>query len=241
MNENYLFVTEVGSRMWGMEKFASDYDLFHCYQQPAREYLRTSTFEKSRPAKSFTADSEWCLNQPWFHNTPAPAIPIGAEVDAQYMEIGHLVNLLKKGNVNAIWAVCSPVVHQNSQTLRELKQITLDNLSRASYASIKGMAMSELSDATKRKAVRDPQKNLQTCIRTLWFGHTLLTGGGVYFSPVTQDVTEADCQHEFERLDIAYETKKVGREKPDPVPFDDFLFRIRMKEILDNHITIQVK
>jgi hypothetical protein len=103
------------------------------------------------------------------------------------------------------------------------------------------MAMSELSDATKRKDVRDPQKSLQTCVRTLWFGHTLLTGGGVYFSPVTQDVTEADCQHEFERLDVAYETKKVGREKPDPAPFDDFLFRIRMKEILDNHITIQVK
>lgn len=230
-----LFVTEVGSRMWGMEKFASDYDLFHCYQQPARDYLRTSTFEKARAAKTFKADTDYLIQ------TQNVKIPVGAEIDAQYMEIGHLVNLLKKGNVNAIWAVCSPVVHQNSQTLRELKQITLDNLSRASYASIKGMAMSELSDATKRKDVRDPQKSLQTCIRTLWFGHALLTGGGVYFSPVTQDVTEADCQHEFELLDVAYETKKVGKEKPDPAPFDDFLFRIRMKEILDNHITFQVK
>lgn len=229
-----LFVTEVGSRMWGMEKFASDYDLFHCYQQPARDYLRTSTFEKARAAKTFKADTDYLIQ------TQNVKIPVGAEIDAQYMEIGHLVNLLKKGNVNAIWAVCSPVVHQNSQTLRELKQITLDNLSRASYASIKGMAMSELSDATKRKDVRDPQKSLQSCIRTLWFGHALLTGGGVYFSPVTQDVTEADCQHEFELLDVAYETKKVGKEKPDPAPFDDFLFRIRMKEILDNHISVEV-
>jgi predicted nucleotidyltransferase len=101
MNENYLFVTEVGSRMWGMEKFASDYDLFHCYQQPAREYLRTSTFEKSRPAKK-----DYDLRD-----------GVTRELDCQYMEIGHLVNLLKKGNVNAIWAVCSPVVHQNRQPL----------------------------------------------------------------------------------------------------------------------------
>jgi predicted nucleotidyltransferase len=210
--------------MWGMEKFASDYDLFHCYQQPAREYLRTSTFEKSRPAKK-----DYDLRD-----------GITRELDCQYMEIGHLVNLLKKGNVNAIWAVCSPVVHQQSAALAELKEITLNNLSRASYASIKGMAMSELSDATKRKEVRDPQKSLQTCIRTLWFGHTLLTGGGVYFSPVTQDATEADCRHEFDLLDVAYETKKV-REKPDPVPFDNFLFRIRMNEILANHISVKVK
>jgi len=229
-----LFVTEVGSRMWGMEKFASDFDLFHCYQQPAREYLRTSTFEKSRPAKTFTANVDYLIQ------TQNVTIPAGAEIDAQYMEIGHLVNLLKKGNVNAIWAVCSPVVHQQSATLAELKEITLNNLSRASYASIKGMAMSELSDATKRKDVRDPQKSLQTCVRTLWFGHTLLTGGGVYFSPVTQDTTEADCRHEFDLLEVAYETKKV-KEKPDPVPFDDFLFRIRMNEILANHISIKVK
>ncbi len=224
-----LFVTEVGSRMWGMEKFASDYDLFHCYQQPAREYLRTSTFEKSRPARKYTEGRD-----------THPHLFEEREIDAQYMEIGHLVNLLKKGNVNAIWAVCSPVVHQQSAALAELKEITLNNLSRASYASIKGMAMSELSDATKRKDVRDPQKSLQTCVRTLWFGHTLLTGGGVYFAPVMKDVTEADCQHEFDLLEVAYETKKV-KEKPDPIPFDDFLFRIRMKEILDNNIFVKVR
>jgi predicted nucleotidyltransferase len=223
-DKNYLFVTEVGSRMWGMEKFASDYDLFHCYQQPAREYLRTSTFEKSRPAKK-----DYDLRD-----------GVTRELDCQYMEIGHLVNLLKKGNVNAIWAVCSPVVHQNSQTLRELKQITLDNLSRASYASIKGMAMSELSDATKRKDVRDPQKNLQTCIRTLWFGQDLFLGRKLSFTPVSSIVSEQMCSEEFAVLDSAYESSNM-REKPDPVPFDDFLFRIRMKEILDNHISIQVK
>ena len=233
-NQNNLFVTEVGSRMWGMEQYASDYDLFHCYQQPAREYLRTSVFEKTRPAKMFKADADYALSSHHFD------IPLGAEIDAQYMEIGHLINLLKKGNINAIWAVCSRVVRQESPTRMHLREITLNNISRASYASIKGMAMSELSDSAKRKDVRDPQKSLATCVRTLRFGHTLLTGGGIYFSPVTQEVTEADCRHEFKRLDIAYESKKI-KDVPDPKPFDDFLFKIRMREITDNHIEMLVK
>jgi len=220
--DQLLFVTEVGSRMWGMGDLASDYDLFHCYQQPAAEYLKTGTFEKSRPARTYTIDGD---DKP---------------VDAQYMEIGHLVNLLKKGNVNALWAVCSPVVHLDSPVLQQLKEITLDNLSRQSYHSIKGMAMSELSDVTKRKDVRDPQKSLKTCVRTLWFGHALLTGGGIYFAPVKQDITEGDCQHEFELLDIAYNSKKVT-EIPDPKPFEDFLFMLRVTEILDQHVKTLVK
>ena len=233
--DEILFVTEVGSRMWGMEQYASDYDLFHCFQQPARDYLRSGTFEKSRPAQTYRFESREGLLGTYFDE-----IPINSEIDAQYMEIGHLVNLLKKGNVNAIWAVCSPVVHQDSEVLQELKQITLNNLSRASYASIKGMAMSELSDATKRKEVRDPQKNLKTCMRTLWFGYTLLTGGGINFSGVSGDVVEDDCQREFKRLDQAYESAKI-REQPHLRPFDDFLFRLRVTEILDSHIKTLVK
>ncbi len=227
-----LFVTEVGSRMWGMEKFASDYDLFHCYQQPAGEYLRTSTFEKSRPAKTFTADAEYLT------------IPIGAEIDAQYMEIGHLVNLLKKGNINAIWAVCSGVIRRDNPALKELRGITLNNLSKATYQSIKGMALSAYADADIRKAVRDPEKSLWTCRRTLEMGDSLLLGGGVDFFVVTRmshgSITKEYCQEAFAKLERSYALSKLP-DFPDPVPFDDFLFRIRMKEILDNNIFVKVK
>ena len=113
--ESYLFVTEVGSRMWGMEKFASDYDLFHVYQTPASEYLVSGHFGNTRAAKIWT-DSE------------------GREIDAQYMEIGHLVGLLKKGNANAIWAVCSCVIHEDTEVLRQLKHITLQNIATDVYA-----------------------------------------------------------------------------------------------------------
>jgi hypothetical protein len=84
--DDCLFVTEVGSRMWGMADETSDYDLFCCYNTPAKEYLRTGEFEKTKPHKNFIED--------------------GKEYDIQYMEIGHLVKLLMKGNVNTSDKVC---------------------------------------------------------------------------------------------------------------------------------------
>ena len=216
----YLFVTEVGSRMWGMEKFASDYDLFHVYQTPASEYLISGNFGSSKPAKI------------WFDDR-------NREIDAQYMEIGHLVGLLKKGNVNALWAVCSDVAHKDTEVLRQLKHITLQNLSKASYQSIHGMAISQLKDAEKRKEVKDPQKNLVTCQRTLLFGIKLLYGEGVSFkaSWPMYEITKENCEANFIDLDIALQCSKLP-DFPNPQPFDDFIYRLRMQEILDNNIKV---
>lgn len=220
--EKYLFVTEVGSRMWGMEKFASDYDLFHVYQAPAKDYLVSGNFGNTKPAKTWVDTNN-------------------REIDAQYMEIGHLVNLLKKGNVNAIWAVCSGVVHKDSEVLQQLKHITLQNLSRASYHSIRGMAISQLNDAEKRKEVRDPQKSLVSCQRTLLFGIKLLYGEGVDFkaSWPMYEITKEQCEANFIDLDAAFERSKLP-EYPNPLHFDNFLYRLRMQEILDNCVETKV-
>jgi predicted nucleotidyltransferase len=219
--DDYLFVTEVGSRMWGMAKFASDYDLFHVYQTPSKDYLVSGNFGSTKPAKSWVDEKN-------------------REIDAQYMEIGHLVNLLKKGNINAMWAVCSRVVHKDSEVLQQLKYITLQNLSKASYPSICGMAISQLKDAEKRKEVRDPQKSLWSCKRTLEFGHTLLTGGGVFLQCNSgYEMTEEILQKEFDRLDEAHKMSKLP-DAPNPKHFDNFIYRLRMKEILDNNIVVKV-
>jgi predicted nucleotidyltransferase len=211
-NSQYIFVTEVGSRMWGMENFASDYDLFNVFQQPSSEYLRTSNFEKTRPAKTYFED--------------------GKEIDSQFMEIGHLIHQLKKGNVNALWAVCSGVVWKDSETLQKLRRIVVANLSKESYYSIKGMAISGLNDAIKRAAVRDPAKSLWTCARTLNFGCNLLCDKGICFEvPEVDSVDESYCKLEFDRLDECYKISNLP-EKVDPKPFEDFLYRLRKDEII---------
>ena len=221
--ESYLFVTEVGSRMWGMEKFASDYDLFHVYQTPASEFLISGNFGNTKAAKIWTD-------------------PQNREIDAQYMEIGHLVGLLKKGNVNAIWAVCSGVVHKDTEVLRQLKHITLQNLSKASYQSIRGMAISQLKDAEKRKEVKDPQKSLVTCQRTLLFGIKLLYGEGVDFKASWPmfEITKEACEANFIDLDVALQCSKLP-EFPNPKHFDNFIYRLRMQEILDNNVKLDIK
>ena len=134
--KDFLFVTEVGSRMWGMADVSSDHDMFCCYLTPASEYLRTGNFHPNRPSKT-------------------GVMVDGAEYDFQYMEIGHLVGLLKKGNVNAIWAVCSGIVHKESPILTQLKFITRSQMSKATYHSIEGMAISQMGDAIKAEKIPD--------------------------------------------------------------------------------------
>jgi len=212
MDKDYLFITEVGSRMWGMDKPDSDYDIFHVFQQPSSEYLRTSTFEKTRAAKSYIYENK--------------------EIDAQYMEIGHLVNLLKKGNVNAIWSVCSPIVHMDSEWLVKLREITINNISKSSYASINGMAHSQLNDAIKRATVKDPMKSKATTMRTLQFGVTMLMNHKIEFKPPEDEVTNENIGKWFRLLDVAKEKSML----PDEVnvkPFEDFLYDIRTSEIFD--------
>ena len=133
-----LFTTEVGSRMWRMDKPDSDYDLFVVYMQSYREYMRKGSFVNTLPHKQYMED--------------------GKEIDAQYIEIGHLVSLLKKGNVNAIWGVCSPIVRVDHPILQSLRYILLGNLSKETYASVNGMAHSQMNDTKKRENVRVPGK-----------------------------------------------------------------------------------
>lgn len=198
--------------MWGMASPSSDYDLFHAFQQPSSEYLRSSTFEKTRAAKSYIENAR--------------------EIDAQYMEIGHLVNLLKKGNVNAIWSVCSPIVYKNSEWLVKLREVTINNLSKSSYASINGMAHSQLNDAIKRASVKDPLKSKATTIRTLQFGITMLMNHKIEFKPPEDEVTNENIGKWFRYLDIAKEKSMLPYEV-NVEPFENFLYDIRMSEIFD--------
>ncbi len=85
-----LFVSCVGSHMWGMQSPESDIDLVMIYIAPTKRILRG---ERIPP----TIRQEIAAR--------------GGEVyDTLGWEIGHLINQLIKGNVNAIWYVTSPLI-----------------------------------------------------------------------------------------------------------------------------------
>ncbi len=85
-----LYISCVGSHMWGMENEESDIDLVMIYVVPTRRILRGEKF----PA---TIRQEMAARE-------------GGIYDTLGWEIGHLIDLLIKGNVNAIWYATSPLV-----------------------------------------------------------------------------------------------------------------------------------
>jgi len=206
-----LFITNVGSHMWSMQTPISDLDLMLVYQESTRDILEGRLVHKTKLDKIFERD--------------------GVLIDQKEQEIGHLVNKLIDGNVNAIWTVCTPLVIQNHSYLDELRRITEQNLSKASYASIKGMAISQFKDHTKRAGVMPEGKALKTAWRTCEFGRMLLLAKEIKFKPAPVEVTVEDVEWILKGLDFDYEKSPLP-EYPDEKPFRDFLFNVRIDELI---------
>lgn len=207
-----LFVTEVGSYMWKMNTPESDRDYNRVYQVGTRDILSGIGVKNTIPDKTYTNEE----NQ---------------TVDEKAQEIGHLCNQIIKGNVNAIWSVCSPVVIKDHPCLHELRRITLANLSKATYASVKGMTISQSKDHIKRAGVMPEGKALRTAWRTGIFGSVLLSSGTVKFEPITHSVSVEDVEWVLKDLDYSYE-HSILPEKPDEKPFRDFLLKLRLENII---------
>jgi predicted nucleotidyltransferase len=214
MKTDDLFVTEIGSAMWGMKHAKSDTDLFHCYTADIIDILEGRRIAETKPTKQE-------------ENT-----------DHQFMEIGHLVNLLINGNVSAIWAVCSPVVVVDSPVLRDLREITVGNLSKASFKPIKGIAMSNWQDETRRAGKEHfyPGKGYRQAMRAMTFGISLAYGR-VDFA-LAGDVAKAMDINEGEKLlasamELLERTYKESPlpDEPNPEPFRKFMYEFRMNQI----------
>jgi predicted nucleotidyltransferase len=208
IEEQILFSTEVGSWMWGMNLPDSDHDIINVYAQSTREILSGHEHIRNKP------------------NTKK--MIGGIEYDYQYMEIGHLVNLLIKGNVNAIWAVTSPRVYKGSYTLCQLREITVNNLSKASYPSIHGLAISNLHDNEKRPNMR-PNKAYKQCLRTLKFGINMFKNNIITYEPITHEVTKPEIDEAFIQLKNAFDTTTI-MVSPDEPTFRNFLYNVRTIE-----------
>jgi len=207
-----LFITNVGSHMWSMQTPQSDLDLMLVYQESARDILEGKTIHKTKPDRSFERE--------------------GVIIDQKEQEIGHLVNKLIDGNVNAIWTVCTPLVIEDHPYRKELCEITKQNLSKASYASIKGMAISQFKDHIKRADVMPEGKALNSAWRTCVFGQMLLLSKKIEFKPAPSNdvVTVEDVEWILKGLDYTYENSSLP-EQPNEKPFRDFLFKVRIDEL----------
>ena len=211
-----LYISCVGSHMWGMENEESDIDLVMIYIIPTRRILRGEKF----PA---TIRQEMAARE-------------GGIYDTLGWEIGHLIDLLIKGNVNAIWYATSPLVVMPSIVQEELSALVRANLCRESYHSIKGMAESQIKSETVQTKmtgaglIKRPGKGYRTALRTINFGIKLLREARISFEPVMHDPLPEEVKKGMGQLDEAYRHSKLP-DLPDEDQFRDFLLRQRLKEM----------
>lgn len=204
-----MFITCVGSHMWRMNNVESDVDLAVIYIAPTSAILRGVRI----PA---TTGQQMNVRQ-------------GIVYDTLGWEIGHLINQLLKGNVNAIWYTTSPIVTKPSPYQEELRSIVESNLCRNTYRSLAGMAESQIAKGTK-SGTDGKGKGLRTALRTMNFGIELLTRGRLSYEPVCYTPDLEVVLDKKQQLLEAYESSNLP-DLPDEDAFREFLFQLRMDEL----------
>jgi len=197
--------TMIGSHIWNMNHENSDEDYFEIYLDSTKNLFRGTPKNKS----TFTTKP----------------------VDLHKHELGKVVEQLLKGNINFLIGVTSPIVIESTKTFEELKKITYRNISKKTYHSIRGMAISNykkyvgesnLDDVTN---VEVPEHKCNQIIRAIQFGITLLKYRKLEYKPF-KGGTPALIQSKIKELDEVYEKSTIPDE-PNEEEFRDFLERTR--------------
>jgi predicted nucleotidyltransferase len=202
-----LFINCVGSHMWGMQSEESDLDLVMIYIAPTRAILRSERISPTVRQKITARGGEIYDTLGW--------------------EIGHLINQLIKGNVNAIWYVTSPLIIKPSIIQEELSALVRANLCRQTYHSIKGMAESQIKSEEKPGIAG---KGYKTALRTINFGLRLLLEGRICFAPVLHTPGVEEVMEKMDQLQEAYEATRLP-DLPDENAFREFLLQLRLEEM----------
>jgi len=200
-----LWQTEIGSRMWNMQREDSDTDIFKAYIIPTTDIL--------------SGKNKGCGSH--FNSTD--------KIDTTSHEIGKIIDMLIRGNVNFIWSVMSPIIVDDSEELRELRTIVENNVAKNCFHSIHGLAVHNY----KRYIENDKDlssKRINTIIRTLFFGMNLLEKGEFHFDRLILKYNKKDVEESIHDLEEIYNITDLP-EKPDEKPYRDYLLKLRLKEL----------
>lgn len=160
---NKLFVTNVGSHTWRMNRPDSDLDLFIVHIVDSKKILMGTCDINSR----YKEDEN-------------------GKTDRHIHEIGAVVHQILDNNFNFIIGVLSPVVVKDWDRLDELRELTLNNLSRKCFDSINGLAYKNYKKyvVSGKDTGNVLEKRCKLIERTLKFGIRLLAEGEIRFDSV---------------------------------------------------------
>ena len=205
MSENKeLFITNVGSHMWGMNRPDSDIDLFIVYQAPSTDFL---------VGKAHT-NSHRSMNE---------------NIDRVSFELGHVVSQLLKGNINYLWGVMSPKIIKDWDRLQSLRELTTKNLSKQLYHSVHGLGLHNYKKYVESE--KDPTAKRCTLIcRSLNFGTKLLTKGMFSFGPM-EPCTPKDTLDHLHALDLAYVSSPLPESPEHKREMEAWLLDVRLHKL----------
>lgn len=208
-----LFKTCVGSHMWKMERPDSDLDYFVAQIAPTRKILDGTA------------------------NTLSEHIQSDFNIDMSAHEIGKIIDMLLKGNVNFIWGVLSPVVpYEYKNYHKNLRDIVLAGLSKNISKSIYGMARHNyeryIRDNMGEKDVSGELliKKANTIVRTLNFGVEILQERPISFSGF-KNQTMKEVLDWMKILLDAETYSSLPNKPPNEEKFRQYLYESRMENL----------
>lgn len=181
-----LHISEVGSFMWGMGneddpiKGLSDHDIFVVYQVPTKMILSGYKIKDNLPNKH-----DITIN--------------GKQFDFSFMEIGHLINLIIKGNINAIWGLTSSIIYESS--IDNIMDYVIKNINNLDiFPSTIGMSTAQLIDSTRRARVRSLEKSINCAYRTLMWAKNINDYGTINYELECNNPTKEECYNLIEQI-----------------------------------------
>jgi len=148
------------------------------------------------------------------------------EKDIQIHEIYNVVQQLKKMNINYIWYLTSPVVLKTSVYHQKLLEIFNNNPGKSIVYSVMGMFINNL-----KKYKNPPQKKMNIWKRTIYMTVEYIKSGKIHYTPEYAENMD-DVMESYDILMKEYENSTMPI-KPDPRPYDDFLYDIREALVLE--------
>jgi predicted nucleotidyltransferase len=200
-----LFTTIYGSHLWKMDTPTSDYDIAEIYIVPTNIILSGSSYPKTLPQRKYESND--------------------IKVEKTYWEVGHLIDYLIKGNQNAIWMTCSPLILKTCKHHKMLRKIVEQNLCKNAYHACRGMAESQLKDVYKRNL---GMKGLRQAWRTLNFGIELLARNKLVFDSAPMEVSTELCHSMLGNLESCYAYSNLPMFSNEE-PFRNWLYDLRME------------
>jgi hypothetical protein len=201
-----LFITNVGSHAWGMNRPDSDIDLFKVYLAPSTDFLLGMRHEGGHQ------------NQDGIN-------------DVASYELGMVIKFALKNNFNFLIGILSPIVVEDWVKLKELKELTLKNLSRECFYSIDGFYQHNYGHIRDGKLREDSQKKRNVVGRVLECGLRMIEGRGVEFKKPNKDHTRESLKELAEYLQDRLQLSPLPEKSEHEKEMLDWLLEIRISEL----------